>query len=62
MEMFADISRPFVAGTLKRGRDFKAWPQMAMFILPSYLTEGEILVLLYYTKVFRPYKVHGIFK
>eukprot|EP00731_Ephydatia_muelleri_P019452 Em0012g277a len=49
VKMYGNVCRYFQSFC---GRDFKAWSQMAMFILPPYLTEGEKLVLLYYTKVF----------
>eukprot|EP00731_Ephydatia_muelleri_P038964 Em1013g2a len=35
------------------GRDYKAWSQMALFIISPYLTEGQQKVLLALSKVFR---------
>ena len=37
------------------GRDFKAWAQMAIFILSPYLNSEECEVLLSCTKVINPY-------
>ena len=33
------------------GRDFKAWAQMAIFVMGPYLNEGQLKVLLSFTKV-----------
>ena len=35
------------------GRDFKAWSQMALFIMGPYLTSGQLLVLSSFSKVNR---------
>ena len=32
-------------------RDFKAWAQMAIFVMGPYLNEGQLKVLLSFTKV-----------
>ena len=58
VKMYGNVCRYYQSFV---GRDFKAWSQMAVFILAPYLTKEQNEVLLCYSKVTTGSGVHALF-
>ena len=58
MKMHGNVCRHYKSFV---GKDYKAWPQMAIFILHPYLSSGQTKVLLSLSKVVRVMSVFGLY-